>query len=95
VSLPHKVAHSAAIWAEQRQSRSLQLFTAARLPLLPTHSLSHQHLWLSLTPEFQPIAVAVSNPLPLMLPLWLLTKAHQRMLLIAAAAQRSRVCDGL
>ncbi len=40
--------------------------------------------WLTYTPEFQPIVVAVSSPLPLTLSLWLMTKTHAR-------AQQSRV----
>ena len=32
--------------------------------------------WITFTPEFQPIVVAVSSPLPLALSLWLITKAH-------------------
>ena len=53
--------------------------------------------WLQFTPEFQTIVVAVSSPLPLILSLWLVTKAHARMLLIAAdvdraTEQRQSVC---
>ena len=51
--------------------------------------------WLDYTPQFQPIVVAVSSPLPLMLSIWLLTKVHARARLIAADVQRSRVGDVL
>ena len=51
--------------------------------------------WLDYTPEFQPIVVAVSSPLPLTLSLWLLTKAHARARLIAANVQRTRVGGGV
>lgn len=33
-------------------------------------------IWLFLTPEFRPIIVALSSPLPMMLSLWLVTKMH-------------------
>ena len=33
-------------------------------------------MWLLFTPEFQPIAVALSSPLPLTVSLWLITAAH-------------------
>jgi hypothetical protein len=33
-------------------------------------------IWLFLTPEFRPIIVALSSPLPVMLSLWLVTKMH-------------------
>ena len=51
--------------------------------------------WLDYTPQFQPIVVAVSSPLPLMLSIWLLTKVHARARLIAADVQRARVGDVL
>jgi len=50
--------------------------------------------WLLYTPEFQPIVVAVSSPLPLGFSIWLLTKAHARMQLIAADVQRASAGDG-
>ena len=34
--------------------------------------------WLNYTPEFQPIIVALSSPLPLAVSLWLITSAHRR-----------------
>ena len=51
--------------------------------------------WLTYTPEFQPIVVAVSSPLPLTLSLWLVTKAHARVRLIAADVERARAGDGM
>ena len=51
--------------------------------------------WLIFTPEFQPIVVAVSSPLPLTLSLWLLTKAVASSRLIAADVERARAGDGV
>jgi hypothetical protein len=51
--------------------------------------------WLHYTPEFRSIAVAVSSPLPLTLSLWLVTKAVERVRLIAADVERARVGDGV
>ena len=45
--------------------------------------------WLDHTPEFRSIVIAVSSPLPLTLSLWLLTKAHARVRLIAADVERA------
>jgi hypothetical protein len=53
------------------------------------------HHWLLFTPEFQPIVVAMSSPLPITLSLWLLTKAQARVRLIAADLERARVGDGV
>jgi hypothetical protein len=39
--------------------------------------------WLDLTPEFEPVVVALSSPLPLVLSLWLITAARRRALEIA------------
>jgi hypothetical protein len=47
------------------------------------------NIWLNNTPEFQPIVVAVSSPLPLTLSLWLVTKAVSRAPLIAANVERA------
>jgi hypothetical protein len=33
-------------------------------------------IWMFLTPEFRPVIVALSSPLPVMLSLWLVTKMH-------------------
>ena len=38
--------------------------------------------WLAYTPEFQPLVVALSSPLPLTVSLWLITSAHTRALAI-------------
>ena len=51
--------------------------------------------WLDLTPEFRPIIVALSSPLPLTLSLWLLTKAVARARLIAANVEQACAGDGL
>ncbi len=51
-------------------------------------------IWLDHTPEFRSIVVAMSSPLPLTLSLWLLTKAHTRVRLIAADVERARAGDG-
>ena len=36
--------------------------------------------WLAYTPEFQPLLVALSSPVPLTVSLWLITAAHTRAL---------------
>ena len=51
--------------------------------------------WIRYTPEFQPIAVALSSPVPLTWSLWLISKAHARARLIAADVQRVRAVAGL
>jgi hypothetical protein len=38
--------------------------------------------WLAYTPEFQPLVVALSSPLPMTVSLWLITAAHTRALAI-------------
>ena len=50
-------------------------------------------LWLNYTPEFQPIVVALSSPLPLTVSLWIITTAHARALDISlnVKAMRARV----
>jgi len=50
-------------------------------------------LWLTYTPEFQPIVVALSSPLPLTVSLWIITTAHARALDISlnVKAMRARV----
>ena len=40
--------------------------------------------WLAYTPEFQPLVVAWSSPVPLTLSLWLITAAHTRALALQA-----------
>jgi len=40
--------------------------------------------WLAYTPEFQPLVVALSSPVPLTLSLWLITAAHTRALALQA-----------
>ena len=40
--------------------------------------------WMFYTPEFQPLVVALSSPLPLTLSLWLITAAHTRALALQA-----------
>ena len=49
--------------------------------------------WIDYTPEFQSIVVAVSSPLPLILSLWLITKAHARARSIAADVRRARLTN--
>jgi hypothetical protein len=44
--------------------------------------------WINYTPEFQPIVVALSSPLPLSLSLWIITAAHTRAQVIAADMKR-------
>jgi hypothetical protein len=51
--------------------------------------------WIDHTPEFRPIVVAVSSPLPLTLSLWLLTKVVARARLIAANVEQACAGDGL
>ena len=46
------------------------------------------HTWLSYTPAFQPVVVALSSPLPLTWSLWLITKAHSRAQSISLEMQR-------
>jgi hypothetical protein len=53
------------------------------------------NIWLTYTPEFYPTVVAVSSPLPLTLSLWLVTKAHARVRLIAADVERARAGNGV
>jgi hypothetical protein len=50
-------------------------------------------LWLTYTPEFQPIVVALSSPLPLTVSLWIIAAAHARALDISlnVKAMRARV----
>ncbi len=43
--------------------------------------------WITYTPQFQAIVVALCAPLPLMMTLWLITKAHAQNKLIAADVQ--------
>ena len=50
--------------------------------------------WLVYTPEFQPIVVALSSPLPLTLSLWLITKAHARARSIVASMRQAGLGDG-
>jgi len=50
--------------------------------------------WLVYTPEFQPIVVALSSPLPLTLSLWLITKAHARARTIVASMRQAGLGDG-
>jgi len=45
--------------------------------------------WIQYTPEFQPIVVSLSSPLPLMASIWLLTAAHARAIAITAKVQRA------
>ena len=45
------------------------------------------HTWLSYTPAFQPVVVALSSPLPLTWSLYLITKAHSRLQLIDVDVQ--------
>jgi hypothetical protein len=44
--------------------------------------------WILYTPEFQPLVVALSSPLPLTVSLWLITAAHTRALALQAAVQQ-------
>jgi hypothetical protein len=44
--------------------------------------------WLAYTPEFQPLVVALSSPLPLTVSLWLITAAHTRALALQATVQQ-------
>ncbi len=46
-------------------------------------------------PEFQHIAVAFNSPLPIMMSLWLLTKAHARVRLVVADVDQARTGDGV
>jgi hypothetical protein len=45
--------------------------------------------WLTYTPEFWSIAVALSSPLPLLMSLWLITSAHARAFAIAVNVQQA------
>ena len=51
--------------------------------------------WLAYTPEFQPLVVALSSPVPLTLSLWLITSAHARALAIAVNVQQAGLADNL
>ena len=62
------------------------------LPLQPLFSFKRQsnsHIC-SYTPEFQPIVVVLSAPLPLSLSLWIITTSHARAVAIMNAVKRSR-----
>jgi len=45
--------------------------------------------WILYTPEFQPLVVALSTPLPLTVSLWLITAAHTRALALQAAIKQN------
>jgi hypothetical protein len=47
--------------------------------------------WISYTPEFQPIVVALSSPLPLALSLWIITGAHTLAYAISLNILRARL----
>ena len=47
--------------------------------------------WLIYTPEFQPIIVTLSSPLPLVVSLWIITQAHTRAFGIAFNVLRARL----
>jgi len=49
--------------------------------------------WILYTPEFQPLVVALSSPLPLTVSLWLITAAHTRALALQAAVQQYTAGD--
>lgn len=51
--------------------------------------------WINYTPEFQALVVALSSPLPLTVTLWLITKAHAQLRLIAADVQLASQRGGL
>ena len=48
-------------------------------------------VWLIYTPEFQPVVVALSSPLPLVVSLWIITGAHARAYAIALSILRARL----
>ena len=48
-------------------------------------------IWLIYTPEFQPIVVALSSPLPLVVSLWLITSAHAQAFAISLSVLRARL----
>ena len=47
--------------------------------------------WLDKTPEFQPIVVALSSPLPLFMSLWIITDAHVQAFAISLNILRARL----
>jgi hypothetical protein len=47
--------------------------------------------WLNYTPEFQPIVVALSSPLPLLVSLWIITGAHAQAYAISLSILRARL----
>jgi len=49
------------------------------------------NIWLNYTPEFQPIVVALSSPLPLTVSLWIITAADRRALEISTNVLRARL----
>ena len=51
----------------------------------------HVKVWLYYTPEFHPVIVALSSPLPLVLSLWLITAAHTSAVAIAENVLRARL----
>ncbi len=48
-------------------------------------------VWLIYTPEFQPVVVALSSPLPLVVSLWIITGAHARANAIALSILRTKL----
>ena len=51
-------------------------------------------LWLSYTPEFEPLTVALSSPLPLTLSIFIITTTNARASKLASDLLRSRLCMG-
>ena len=49
------------------------------------------NVWLAYTPEFQPLVVALSSPLPLLVSLWIITGAHARAYTISLNILRARL----
>ena len=47
--------------------------------------------WLNYTPEFQPIVVALTSPLPLFVSLWVITGAHAQAYAISMNILRARL----
>ena len=75
----------------------LQAYAAVNMSLDPAccqccSCQSQQYLvsrWLMYTPQFQPIVVALSSPLPLAVSMWLVTAAHTRAQAIAIEVTRA------
>ena len=52
------------------------------------------YVWLSFTPQLQPVVVALSSPLPLLVSIWIITGAHAQAYAISLNILRARLGRG-